>query len=179
MSQECCDSLKNILGITAIQTYKPADELLKCEPYDVIALWHVIEHIPNALELLPTISSRLNPGGILVMAAPNPDSFQFKIMGRYWLHLDAPRHCQLIPMSLLKEKCATLGMSLELATTRGGGAAGLNIFGWACSFGNLTSNRFLKKVLYCFGYIAALFLSPIEAKEGKGSCYTMVFRKNS
>jgi len=44
-------------------------------PYDVITLWHVIEHLPNPWEILDAVYASLKPGGVLALASPNSDTF--------------------------------------------------------------------------------------------------------
>ncbi len=117
-------------------------------------------------------------GGNLVISSVNPEAFQFRIFGRYWLHLDAPRHVMLIPMKLLAEKLESLGMEAELITTTDQGSIGWNAFGWEFFFSNLCSQFYFKKVLRRIGRLLSLLFGPIEKIEGKGSAYTMVFRKN-
>ena len=46
--------------------------------FDVITIWHVLEHLPNPGEALRIISSRLKPGGIMVVAVPNEDNHLFR-----------------------------------------------------------------------------------------------------
>ncbi len=118
------------------------------------------------------------PGGILIIASVNPEAFQFRILGRYWLHLDAPRHVMLIPMKLLAEKLEFLGMEAELITTTDQGSIGWNAFGWEFFFANLCSQFYFKKILRRIGRLLSLFFGPIEKIEGKGSVCTMVFRKS-
>jgi 2-polyprenyl-3-methyl-5-hydroxy-6-metoxy-1,4-benzoquinol methylase len=60
--------------------------------YDVIAIWHGIEHLPDPWAVLRQCAQQLAPHGVLVIATPNPDSIQFGIFRQYWVHLDAPRH---------------------------------------------------------------------------------------
>ncbi len=59
---------------------------------DVITLWHVLEHIENAHEVIDNLSKKLTPQGILVIAVPNRDSFDAKIYKSCWVAYDAPRH---------------------------------------------------------------------------------------
>ena len=44
-------------------------------------------------------------------------------------------------------------------------------------FANLSSQYYIKRVLRLFGQLVSLLFNPIEKVEGKGSAYTMVFRK--
>lgn len=177
MDARCSAFLNDVAGIPTVNSSDTCAALKTLKPFDVIALWHVIEHLPDPWETLEAISQRLNPGGILVLAAPNPDAFQFHILGRYWPHVDAPRHVMLIPSQVLVEKMAALGMKVELVTTTDEGGLGWNVFGWEFFFGNLSKRPRIKRVLRKLGRMAASILAPIEKMEGKGSAYTMVFRK--
>lgn len=177
MNARCCEFLEKVLGVNAIHSDDPVQALLQGGSYDVIVLWHVIEHLPNAFAALEAICSRVKPGGHVVLAAPNPEALQFHLMGRYWPHVDAPRHVMLIPIKLLAERMEHLGMKTEWVTTRDKGSLGWNTFGWEFLFSNLSSHRHLKRVLHRVGRLVAWLLSPIERLEGKGSAYTMVFKK--
>lgn len=177
MNARCCRFLNEVVGARAINSNDPIDALQHLEPYDVVALWHVIEHLPDPWAILDAICANLKPGGIVVLAAPNPNAFQFHLMGRYWPHVDAPRHLTLIPIELLAEKLQALGMKAELITTTDKGSLGWNTFGWEFFFTNLSSNRQVKRALRLIGRFASLLFSPIERMEGKGSAYTVVFRK--
>lgn len=177
MDERCSRFLNEVAEIPTVNTDDICAALPALKPFDVIALWHVVEHLANPWEILDIISKSLNSGGILVLAAPNPDSFQFHLLGRYWPHLDAPRHLMLIPQQVIVKKMESLGMKVELITTNDEGGIGWNVFGWEYFFNNLSSNRMIVKVLRRFGRTVARLLSPIEKVEGRGSAYTVVFRK--
>jgi len=177
MNARCCEFLEKVLGVNAIHSDDPVQALLQGGSYDVIVLWHVIEHLPNAFAALEAICSRVKPGGHVVLAAPNPEALQFHLMGRYWPHVDAPRHVMLIPIKLLAERMEHLGMKTEWVTTRDKGSLGWNTFGWEFLFSNLSSHRHRTRVLHCVGRLVAWLLSLMERVEGKGSAYTMVFKK--
>jgi SAM-dependent methyltransferase len=61
-------------------------------PYDVITLWHVLEHVHEAAGQFRRLCELLTPGGILVMALPNIGSVDSRAYGANWVALDAPRH---------------------------------------------------------------------------------------
>lgn len=65
---------------------------LKDQKYDIITLWHVLEHLPNLEMSLKKIDSLLKPTGILVIAVPNFRSFDAKYYSKYWAAFDVPRH---------------------------------------------------------------------------------------
>ena len=68
------------------------DELPSDKQFDVITLWHVLEHVSEPTSLLTEIHPHVAPGGVLCIAVPNFDSLQARIGGRSWGHLDVPRH---------------------------------------------------------------------------------------
>ena len=60
--------------------------------FDVITMWHVLEHIHELSELLQEIKRTLKKDGVLFVAVPNPDSFDAKHYKEYWAGYDVPRH---------------------------------------------------------------------------------------
>jgi SAM-dependent methyltransferase len=60
--------------------------------FDVVTLFHVIEHAQNPFELLSAISRALKKGGLLVMLTPNIESLHSLILGRDWTWLHPPDH---------------------------------------------------------------------------------------
>lgn len=177
MNDRCSKFLNEVAGIPTVNSSDTCGALKTFKPFDVIAMWHVIEHLPNPWELLEIMSEKLNPGGILILAAPNPDAFQFHVLRRFWPHVDAPRHLMLIPTQSLVTKMASLGMKVELITTTDKGGLIWNVFGWEFFFANLCKILIIRRILRKFGRILAMLVAPIERQEGKGSAYTIVFRK--
>jgi SAM-dependent methyltransferase len=60
--------------------------------FDVVTLWHVLEHLPDPRETLREVNRILKDDGLLVVSTPNFDSFQAKVSKEKWFHLDMPRH---------------------------------------------------------------------------------------
>jgi 2-polyprenyl-3-methyl-5-hydroxy-6-metoxy-1,4-benzoquinol methylase len=60
--------------------------------FDVITLWHVLEHLPNLEEHLAIFKKILKPNGIIVVAVPNYKSFDAKHYKAFWAAYDVPRH---------------------------------------------------------------------------------------
>ncbi len=179
MDPDCCKFLEKVVGVRTMQTNDPSRVLLGDAKYNVIVMWHVIEHLPNLWNALTSIADSLLPGGILVVAAPNPNSFQFKLLGRHWPHIDAPRHLELIPLFVLSEQMKRRGLETLWTTTSDKGTLGWNVFGWQFFLINLfrTGNRYLARALRLAGKIIGKFFSPIERRDGLGSAYTVVFKK--
>lgn len=177
MSDDCCRFMNETIGVRAYQGEDIRGLLEEREPYDVVALWHVVEHLPNPWDVLHAVSGKLTSGGILVIAAPNPDAWQFRVQGRFWPHIDAPRHVQLIPSAVLSGRMERVGLRTVSITTKDPGSLGWNIFGWQFFLANLSGNHFVKIALRAMGTLIGHTLFPLEQREGRGSAYTAVFRK--
>ncbi|MBT8245430.1 MAG: class I SAM-dependent methyltransferase [Winogradskyella sp.] len=69
-------------------------KLLEFEPnsFDVITLWHVLEHLPNLEEHIEIFNRLLKPKGHLVIAVPNYKSYDAKYYKSSWAAYDVPRH---------------------------------------------------------------------------------------
>jgi len=85
------------------------DELQGIEPFDCITSWHSLEHLRDPRSALVAARKLLRPGGVLVVAVPNNDGFQARIFGRYWLHLDVPRHLFHFSRESLRRLCESSG----------------------------------------------------------------------
>lgn len=62
------------------------------QPFDIITLWHVLEHIPNLNESIQILYQLLNEKGTLLIAVPNSDSYDAQYFKQYWAAYDVPRH---------------------------------------------------------------------------------------
>jgi SAM-dependent methyltransferase len=177
MDRRCCEFLDAVLGIRAIHGQSESAALGEAHDADVIALWHVIEHLAEPWALLERAVEKLRPNGILVLATPNPDAFQFRVLRQRWVHLDAPRHVSLIPRAVLVRRMERLGMRLCLDTTCDAGSLAWNVFGWEYSLAGLFRARLPRLAARALGRALAPLAAPFEAREGHGAAYTLVFRK--
>ncbi|WP_246516163.1 class I SAM-dependent methyltransferase [Aequorivita echinoideorum] len=62
------------------------------QTFDVITLWHVLEHLPNLDDSINRINGLLKKDGTLIIAVPNYKSFDAKYYKEYWAAYDVPRH---------------------------------------------------------------------------------------
>ena len=60
--------------------------------YDIILMWHVLEHIKDPSAFLQQLSSLLNKNGVFIFEVPNRNSLGFRLTREKWFHLDTPRH---------------------------------------------------------------------------------------
>ena len=70
------------------------EQLLKFESnsFDVITLWHVLEHLPNLDDHIAVFKKLLKPNGTLIIAVPNHESYDAKYYKQFWAAYDVPRH---------------------------------------------------------------------------------------
>jgi 2-polyprenyl-3-methyl-5-hydroxy-6-metoxy-1,4-benzoquinol methylase len=52
--------------------------------YDVVTMWHVLEHVTNPMVYLREIHRILKPSGLLVLAVPNVDDLVMQAAYRLW-----------------------------------------------------------------------------------------------
>lgn len=81
--------------------------------FDIITLWHVIEHIPNPLSVIQKLVFSLKPEGILVLAMPNHLSFDAKFYKENWAAYDVPRHLHHFSPKRIIDLLTTHGLKLQ------------------------------------------------------------------
>jgi 2-polyprenyl-3-methyl-5-hydroxy-6-metoxy-1,4-benzoquinol methylase len=70
--------------------------------FDVVTMWDVLEHLHDPSSSLREVYRILKPEGILIIRAPNADSWNASLFGRYWAGWDAPRHLHVFTSSTLR-----------------------------------------------------------------------------
>ena len=65
---------------------------LEDNSFDLIFLWHVLEHMDNPSRVLEQVYDLLAPGGFVILTVPNFSSIEAKIFKQSWFHLDVPWH---------------------------------------------------------------------------------------
>jgi len=79
-------------GAFVSEIYSEIIQLNNEKQFDVITLWHVLEHVPNLDEYISTLKKLLKPNGILIVAVPNFKSFDANYYKQFWAAFDVPRH---------------------------------------------------------------------------------------
>lgn len=64
----------------------------EADSFDVITLWHVMEHLEPLNEIWDRLKTLLTEKGVLIVAVPNCSSYDAKKYGAYWAAYDVPRH---------------------------------------------------------------------------------------
>lgn len=90
-STDAVEQAREQFGLTALVGSLPHADL-RPGSFDVITMWHSLEHVHRPLELLREAFRLLVPGGKLIIATPNIASLPYRVFGRSWFGLDLPRH---------------------------------------------------------------------------------------
>jgi 2-polyprenyl-3-methyl-5-hydroxy-6-metoxy-1,4-benzoquinol methylase len=178
MDAGCCAFLRDELGVPATHTADVAGALSEAGEQDVIALWHVLEHLAEPWRALEAAAGALRPGGVVVLATPNPEALQFRALRARWVHLDAPRHLQLVPAAVLRARAAAAGLAPVHVSTDENLELGWNAWGWSASAAALTDRPRVSAVLERAAAAAAAPLSLAERRPLRGSTLLAVLRRD-
>jgi 2-polyprenyl-3-methyl-5-hydroxy-6-metoxy-1,4-benzoquinol methylase len=110
------------LGLKAHVGTLPHSQLRPCS-FEVVTMWHSLEHVHDPLGVLREAYHLLVPGGRLVVACPNIESWAFRRYAESWFGLDLPRH-------LTHFTPTTLGRMLQTAGLRVMDVRGVRHSGW-------------------------------------------------
>lgn len=85
---------------------------LSSNSFDVITLWHVLEHVPNLEEYIKNLKKLLKPSGTLIVAVPNYKSYDAIYYKRHWAAYDVPRHLWHFSKKSIKRLFSDVDMNL-------------------------------------------------------------------
>ncbi len=88
---EPSEKAKSIAKSKGVSFVDNTDEL-ENNSFDVISMWHVLEHVPNLDNQIKELKRLLKPNGTLIVAVPNFKSFDAKHYGKFWAAYDVPIH---------------------------------------------------------------------------------------
>lgn len=86
---------------------------LKEKEFDVITLWHVLEHVENLFEYISLLKQKLKPNGTLIIAVPNYKSFDANYYKEFWAAYDVPRHLWHFSQQSIKKLFSNISMEVE------------------------------------------------------------------
>jgi SAM-dependent methyltransferase len=179
MDQRSVGYLETVVGVRAINSARPEEALRALPPSRVLAMWHSIEHLPQPWQVLERAAANLEPGGLLVVATPNPQALQFRLLGSRWAHLDAPRHLFLLPASALAARARELGLRCVSITTSDPAGRHWNRFGWEYALRRHPAVRPSTRATRMLSLLLTQALRAIEARGLNGTAYTAVFVKSA
>jgi 2-polyprenyl-3-methyl-5-hydroxy-6-metoxy-1,4-benzoquinol methylase len=91
ISPVAVERIREKLGLHALLGSLP-HKALAPGSFDVVTMWHSLEHVHEPLTVLREAYRLLAPGGRLLVAVPNIASLPFQWFGPAWYGLDLPRH---------------------------------------------------------------------------------------
>ena len=80
--------------------------------FDVVTLWHVVEHLPDPAGTLREIGRILKPDGCLLLRTPNVQSWEAALFRGNWYGLDPPRHLYLFSPATLERLLGQCGFAV-------------------------------------------------------------------
>lgn len=133
--------------------------------YDVITLWHSLEHIHQLNQTLEKLYQLLAKKGVLIIAVPNTEALDAKIYGALWAAWDVPRHLyhfNRMSMNRLLQKHGfklrkTLPMPLD------------------AYYVSLLSEKYLKRSFRLFRAILNAYKSNSYAEKNKNCHSSLLF----
>jgi len=96
--------------VTAGQVEQLADSTRQ---YDLITMWHVLEHLYRPGLALEILAQRLQNDGCLLIAVPNIAGVDARVYKSNWVALDAPRHVNHFSLETLGRLAAKHGLTLR------------------------------------------------------------------
>ncbi|MCZ2278353.1 MAG: class I SAM-dependent methyltransferase [Bacteroidia bacterium] len=103
----------SIASSTGIEVGNPSSvSLLSDHCFDVISLWHVLEHIHELNQAISQFKRMLKPGGLLVIAVPNYKSSDASYYREYWAGYDVPRHLYHFDRNSMKTLAGNHGLKI-------------------------------------------------------------------
>lgn len=82
------------------------------DKFDVITLWHVLEHVHDLNEKIIELINHLKDDGIIFIAVPNHESADAKKYKKFWAGYDVPRHLWHFSQSNMKQLLIKHGLHL-------------------------------------------------------------------
>ncbi|MGH7595521.1 MAG: class I SAM-dependent methyltransferase [bacterium] len=83
------------------------------QQYDVITLWHVLEHFYDPGRALEIIAQCLRENGMLLITVPNIAGIDARVYKSNWVALDAPRHVNHFSLDTLARLGSKHGLTLR------------------------------------------------------------------
>ncbi|WP_181809478.1 class I SAM-dependent methyltransferase [Streptomyces shenzhenensis] len=80
--------------------------------YDVVSMFHYLEHSTDPDRELRAAHEAVRPGGHLLIEVPDPESRYARLLGRWWLPWLQPQHLHFIPVANLRERLTGLGFTV-------------------------------------------------------------------
>ena len=81
--------------------------------FEIITLWHVLEHVENLEEYISTLEKLLTKNGTLIIAVPNYKSYDANYYSKFWAAFDVPRHLWHFSETSISKLFAPVNLKVE------------------------------------------------------------------
>ncbi len=88
---EPSDKAKKIAKNKGVSFAESLSEL-ESNSFDVITMWHVLEHVPDLENQIKELKRLIKPTGTVIIAVPNFKSYDAEYYGKFWAAYDIPIH---------------------------------------------------------------------------------------
>lgn len=106
------ENAKN-LAISKGISFENSIESIENQQFDVITMWHVMEHVPDVEYQIKQLKRLLKSNGTLIIAVPNYKSFDAQHYGKFWAAYDVPRHLWHFSRTSIEKLVSRENMKLE------------------------------------------------------------------
>lgn len=88
-------------------------------PFNLVCMWHALEHDYEPLDTLRRLKALTRPGGAILVEVPNYDSLTRRLHGASWAGLHTPRHTAAYSPRTLRAMLERAGWTVERQTEHG------------------------------------------------------------
>ncbi|MCQ2304294.1 MAG: class I SAM-dependent methyltransferase [Bacteroidales bacterium] len=143
-------------------------EKLPDESFDVITMWHVLEHVSDLQWQVNQLNRLLKKGGRLVIALPNFRSYDAQYYKDKWAAYDVPRHLNHFSQDSIA-KIFNINCLVKIPTQK---------LVWDAFYISFMSEKYRQKSLPLLRGIYRGMISNLKAKKsGEWSSLVYVFEK--
>lgn len=135
------------------------------ESFDIVSMWHVLEHVYHLRTDLDKIVSLVNQGGVLIIAVPNYTSFDAQHYKEYWAAYDVPRHLYHFSPKSIIPLVESKGLKFEKMLPMKFDSYYVSMLSEKYKGGSMLNAMRIG------------FLSNLKAKDGLSSSQVYIFRK--
>jgi 2-polyprenyl-3-methyl-5-hydroxy-6-metoxy-1,4-benzoquinol methylase len=164
--------------------------------FNIIILWHVLEHMNNPQSVIQKVSDLLSHDGIIIIAVPNFSGVESRMFRQSWFHLDVPWHKYHFTEKFIRDLFEKNDLQRVKATTfcLEQGVFGflqslLNSMGWKknelyeAMKGSLSKTRIIylaiQAIIFILLFMPSLLISLLTSINGNGSVLMFVLKKNN
>ena len=152
-------------------------------PVDAVVFWESLEHMEEPEKVIQKASSWLKNGGYIFVEYPRFDSWESRFFGRYWYHLDIPRHRTHFSGAGMRELLAAYGF--EVKKQHPVWAPEYAIVGFAASLLHWSPNDVVKNIqnplklfIFAFAILVSCLIEGVLVILGRSPIGLIIAKKH-